>query len=365
MAGGASRWSLVWDVTGEDVPVSPVSLPVHLEVPTPWLESPRDGDRNRLMFNALQKCVRDQAHIVSCAEIPFGTSFSPKVAPDGGFRIAYHSCGDSRHVWRLKETPVPYFYSFDRLGFSGWSEAAVRRERLRAVLEGVPSGTARDWCGEMVRWLDGEGLSKYRQEGAGDVPAEPFVFFPLQVRRDVVAPFARIDPLVALREAARAARRQRVPLVVKRHPFCTSRIVAAALRSVCVANPWVIVTDAPVNRLLASCGSVLLSNSGVGIEALLRGRPVHAFGRSEYEVAISPVDRPAGVAGAFRFGEGQRIDTGYRFAWYYLRRMCFDCRNPESVALQIRFAEYCVQRDVWCEEERDAVMQRFEGEWRG
>lgn len=347
------------------MPVSPFSLPVHLEVPTPWLESPRDGDRNRLMFDAVQQCLRDRAHAVTCAEIPFGTSFSPKVAPDGGFRIAYHSCGDARHVWRLKETPVPYFYSFDRLGFAAWSEAAVCRERLRDVLERVASEEARAGCRGIVQWLDGEGLSKYRQDGKGSIPSEPFVFFPLQVRRDVVARFARIDPLVALREAARAARRQRVPLVVKRHPYCASPIVAAALRAACFANPWVILTDAPVNRLLAGCGSVLLSNSGVGIEALLRGKPVHAFGRSEYEVAVAPVDRPADVQGAFRFGEDERVDTGFRFAWYYLRRMCFDCRDAESVARQIDFAEYCARHDIWCEEEREAVMQRFEGERRG
>jgi hypothetical protein len=316
------------------------------------MASERDGPRNTAMFDALTASLQQSGFDAVFEETVFGSTFEPRPAPAEGFRISYHSCGDVRHVWRLKETSIPWFYSFDRLGFSGWSEISVRAESYREGVSAEDEASADAFCTTLVEWLDSGNLSKYRQD-SGDLPIDvPFVFFPLQIRDDVVARFARIDPLLALRKAARMAKAAKVPMVIKRHPYCTSRSVGAAISMARLANPYVFVSNGSVNSLLSKCGSVLVANSGVGLEALLRGKKVHSFAAGEYDLASHAINSPDGLYRAFDLSGDGASSLATRFASYYLRRMCFDARDPASIVRQLDMARSAAANDHWCERAR-------------
>jgi hypothetical protein len=327
-------------------------MPVVGEVPRPWLESSRDGSRNQAMFDALLGALKERDYALDHEEISFGSTFRHRVAPPGGFRLSYHSCGDSRHVWRLKESPVPWFYSFDRLGFSGWGETAVSQEKYRALLQDADDAAAARFCAATVGWLSSGNLSKYRQSSTSTPLPGNFVFFPLQVRNDIVARFTRLDPLAVMRRAARVARKKRIPLLVKRHPYCTSPLVGSSIALARAGNPYVIETPASVNELLARCTSVLVANSGVGFEALLRGKPVYSFAGSEYAGFSNPVNTLDEIELAFEHQPGATVPSGLRFASFYLNTMCFDARDPQAIRRLLDVAEVSARGDAWCEDAR-------------
>lgn len=327
-------------------------MPVTIEVPRPWLESPRDGARNAAMFSALASAAEERDYAIEYEDIAFGSTFQRRVAPPGGFRLAYHSCGDSRHVWRLKESPVPWFYSFDRLGFSGWAETAVFLEKYRAIVDRMNDDAASRFCSDIVNWLCSENISKYRQSSDQGPISGNFVFFPLQVRNDIVSRFTRFDPLVVLRHAGRIAKQRKIPLLVKRHPYCTSPLVRLSLKLACAGNRYVRETTASVNDLLANCGSVLVANSGVGFEAMLRNKPVYSFASSEYGGFSETIDAPDDIERAFAPQSLPPSSYGRRFASLYLKLFCFDAREPKSIRRLLDVAEASARADVWCEENR-------------
>lgn len=327
-------------------------LPVTVEVPVPWLEAPMDGERNRLMFEALKAAVCSRTSAASFEDIAFRTETVPRTAPVGGYRLSYHSYGDSRHVWRVKETSVPFFYSFDRLGFSGWSEIALLPERFREHVQRVDTDAAREFCKDLRNWMISNNLSKYAQPDLSAAIPDRFVFFPLQVRGDIVAYHCRLDPLLVLRWAARMALHTRTPLVVKRHPFCRSRLVGIVLKFVSAMNPYVTVADAPIPHLLARCSSVITGNSGVGFEALIHGKQVFSFARSEYMLACHTVRRESDVRGAFLCEPVELSDDSMKFVSFFLNDMCFDARKDGSIHHMLDLAEHSAIHEMWCEQPR-------------
>lgn len=327
-------------------------MPVVVEVPRPWLESSRDGARNQAMFEALLGVLAERNYALEYEDIVFGSTFRRRVAPPGGFRLSYHSCGDARHVWRLKESPVPWFYSFDRLGFSGWCETAVAQEKYQSLMKDADEQAADRFCADTVAWLSAGNLSKYTQDSTGDALPERFVFFPLQIRNDIVARFTRLDPLAVLRTAARIAKARQTHLVVKRHPYCRNPVVGLSIKLARIGNPYVIETSSSVNALLGGCNSVLVANSGVGFEALLRGKPVYSFAASEYAGFSEPIDALDDVESAFAFPPHTTAAIGRRFATFFLKSMCFDARDPQSIRRLLDVAETSALRDVWSEESR-------------
>jgi hypothetical protein len=120
-----------------------------------------------------------------------------------------------------------------------------------------------------------------------------------------------------------------------------------------LANPYVFVSNASVNSLLARCGSVLVANSGVGLEALVRGKKVFSFAAGEYDIATQAVNFPDELFRAFDFSGEEPASIARRFASYYLRRMCFDARDPASITRQLDMARDAARDDRWCERARE------------
>jgi len=325
---------------------------VEIEVPIPWMESLRDGERNRAMFEAVRGAIAKRGYACHWEDIEFRTETRRRTAPDGGFRLSYHSYGDARHVWRIKETPLPHFYSFDRLGFSGWSESAVFVEQYREIIENTRSPDALMYCEGLRHWLVSNNLSKYAQPPDAAMLPDDFVFFPLQVRSDIVARFCRIDPLLVLQEAAKLAKQLKMPLVVKRHPYCESRLTRAALAWATAGNPYCIQSDASVSRLLAGARSVIVANSGVGLEALVHRKPVHAFASSEYALATRRIGQLPDVRAAFSDAFEPPPIAPEHFVHFYLKELCFDARAEHTIDRMLDLAQRSAEREIWCESSR-------------
>lgn len=306
-----------------------------VEKPITWLYSKRDGHRNRLMYSNLIEAFR-QLNIEFREEpIRYGSDFAARDAPENGFRLSYHSVGDTKYVWRLKETPIPYFYSIDRYGYSGWSELNVNAAlHIPGILSENPDA-ASIYCRDLSEWLVRENLSKYTQSQINFDLNFPFIFFPMQVQSDTVAKLNRIAPTDVLLAAARMARATKKYLVVKRHPYCRNMRIYFLLKWLNRINPYVIQTDASIAKILPKCEALIVGNSGVGLEALLHDKRVFCFGESEYKVAAVQLKVIEDLSLVFHENTDSTVVTPYQFMAYYLRNKCFDARNIEDIRLRL------------------------------
>lgn len=305
-------------------------MKVVLERPVTWLESERDGDRNRLMYDTLLEALESIGSEVSEVDVHYGNDFMSRAAPNNGVLISYHSIGNSPNVWRLKEASIPFFYNLDRLGYSGWSELSVDRHKHEKIIASLDEMAAKNYCSNVAEWLVRENLSKYKQGNDSTVLPHDFIFFPMQVRSDRVATHNRLDPLDVLHEASKMSKDLKRPLLVKRHPYCDSKKTLAHLLYDSARNKYLRMTKASVTTLLRSCGAVVTGNSGVGLEAIFYGKPVYSFAKSEYDLVSFPIINKSDIRKIFK-DNGSPHPNGYRFGHYYLNRRCFDCRDVDDI----------------------------------
>ena len=255
-------------------------------------------------------------------------TFAPRAAPASWFRIAWHCIGEEPNVWRVKDSPIPGYYLFDRTGFSGWAEIGRYPERFKPLIDRVDADVARSFVKELRRTLVERNISKYPQSDRAFAAPGPFVFFPLQLLDDTVVALQRFPTLEVFDRAAAIARDRRKHLVIKRHPNCTNERVTAAIAQLSRDNEYVRQTDASIHAILQACDAVLVANSGVGFEALIHHKPVYTFGGSEYEPVtqrLVTMDDMGAVFSASHQADSDRTD---RYLTYFLRQNCF---SPEDL----------------------------------
>jgi hypothetical protein len=308
---------------------------VVIEKPVTWLESERDGGRNRLMYENLLKALKMSKVKVTETDTYYGSDFIERTAPAGGTLISYHSIGSSTNVWRLKETSIPFFYNLDKSGYSGWSELCTKKEEYEEIISSYDERDAKNYCSSIAKWLVRENISKYKQGAPGKPCENEFVLFPMQIRSDNVAQHNRLDPLDVLHEASKICREEKKILLVKRHPYCTSRKVASYLAFENLFNKYVKRTQSSITSLLPLCSSVLVGNSGVGLEAIIYGKPVFSFAGSEYEMAAYQIANLKDIRMAFSRTIKEH-PNGYRFGHYFLSERCFDARNIDDIREKLR-----------------------------
>jgi hypothetical protein len=323
---------------------------VTVEKPITWLRSKRDGDRHRLMYKNLLSALLDMNLEVHEIPIEHGHDFANRSAPSNGFSLSYHSVGYSRYVWRIKETSIPFFYSIDRRGHSGWSELSGKSQEYTDHLTKVKSvddEVARLETRKIRNWLESNNLSKYEQKDVDYELPEDFVFFPLQTLNDPVRIHDRLDPVDVLVAAAGYAKKSQRHLVVKRHPYCQSIRVALLLNWICLTNPFVRSTNMSVAKLLPSCRCVLVGNSGVGLEALIYGKNVHTFSASEYEMVTHKIETLEDIGNVFENTNDDSSPEIDRFVWYFLHSVCFDARDKTSIKSRIELIISDVKTGNW------------------
>ncbi|HEX7262222.1 MAG TPA: hypothetical protein VF258_10440, partial [Luteolibacter sp.] len=83
----------------------------------------------------------------------------------------------------------------------------------------------------------------------------------------------------------------KVRVVVKRHPFCGSMTIQKCLDMMEAAGD-IILTNNSIHSLISDARIVLTANSGVGLEALIHGKPVIVSGECDYSYAAHSVKNP-------------------------------------------------------------------------
>lgn len=215
---------------------------------------------------------------------------------NGRLYISHHSVGPDGRGLHIKATDRPSCFSFDSLGYSGWSKfAATPLQELG--LEGINTNV-QDFNREKERIILGN-VSKYQQSASDTVLSGKYVFVGLQKPGDAVQQLARMPMLEMLREVVGTCRERGIAVVVKRHPKCTSGEIARELDRGVKAGIYH-VSNASIHDLIAGSCAVCVVNSSVGAEALLHEKPVYLFGAAEYQHVCFRINAAGDFAKVFR-----------------------------------------------------------------
>lgn len=308
------------------------SMPLDLEVPVTWLPSDLDGERHRQMFAQLCTVLANRSFDIRMKPVAHGMHDMPRTARTGGITLSYHSSGDEPNVWRIKETSIPGWYSFDRNGFSGWSSLARFPEQHEAKVAAVDHTVARNHAHSVLTALRSRNLSKYRQSSEDFSADRPYVYFPLQRLDDSVSTLSRLNALEVLYKAAELAEKTGILLVVKRHPLCQVQAMTDALAEIQSRYPnSAKVSSASIHSHLQGCRAVLVANSGVGMEALLYMKPVFTFAASEYELGTFPISSIDEIEKAFAPEVAADPSRAAQFMYYYMNECCFSVFDARTI----------------------------------
>lgn len=216
-------------------------------------------------------------------------------------RYAYHTEMIGDQVYCLKPGALPRYWFFDPCGYSGWSQMA-QDPVLQEAAADFDLRRSRKFISAYRKDMAHRNLSKMKQPTAPlEKPVaglKDFIFLPLQVDHDRVLTHLPWEQSDTLRRVAELAERHHRPVVIKRHPLCESEAISAWLDTVSKSD-FVFVSEGSIHDLISGCSCVLVANSGVGLEALLQGKPVCSMARSEYRHMTRPVETLAALESVF------------------------------------------------------------------
>ncbi len=315
-----------------------------LEVPGSWFEQPQDGHRHRRLYTSLLSALAQLGETVSLQWLPFGADAAPRIAAPGQLIISYHSHGTQPGVLRIKEAYVPPLYTFDPTGYSGFSSLARDPEAVLRRVGQTDLIRAREIVARTRRQFLDTGLSKYPQTtGTDRALPDDHLFYPLQTAGDPVARFRAFDQIEALRALIRFGEVRNRPVVVKRHPLCRNTRIAQTLERLQAQHPDLIVSEASVHNMIAGAACVFGGNSGALFEALVHGKPVVCFGRSDFSCVTRTIDRLEQIPEALDTPVGIDPDLRDRFLGWYLSEYCIHA--DDVPAMRRRIAEALAARN--------------------
>jgi hypothetical protein len=233
--------------------------------------------------------------------------------------FSYHTISQQPSGLHFKETDRPSHFSFDRRGYSGWSEFS-HRTLAELDLPRIDPVMAAAFFEQEQKSVIASNLSKYAQADLlhQDPLPESYVFVALQKIGDAVQALAYATPFEMLEEVIATCGKLGLAVVVKRHPMCKSPQISEYLRTHSAAGRIVVATGS-IHNLIAKAQAVCVVNSGVGAEALLHEKPVYVFGRSDYMAACYVCKEPGDFAARFVPGKLSVSADELRRFWWILR----------------------------------------------
>lgn len=245
---------------------------------------------------------RDRGDFVEDREKPLW-QFSPSEVNGDAFDLVYvphreaktFSVSDPRVTVRYyMQTVFPERFYVDRLGWAGGVSTYPCFELIskgHRLLRDRDEKTLRAIGALRVRSQRNE--SKFEQPPLDHkikLPSD-YVFFPCQLPHDeTIRSHSNWTVARALVETLESAARVGLSVVVKGHPVNPGSMID--LKNIAYKYDhatWV--DDASVHQLIAGSRLVACVNSGVGLEAVVYGKPVVTFGRSDYDVVTMNVER--------------------------------------------------------------------------
>lgn len=265
----------------------------------------------------------------------------PRFPEPGEIVFAHHAIQkDNPNVWSVKEAPVVSLFAIDPCGYSGAADIAQHPQKYEEDIRAITPDVAQASIARFQQQIFGCQISKYEQPAhQAELPAR-FVFFPLQLVDDSVTQFYRFDLLESIKKAAFYAQKCKTHLVLKLHPRTKNlETKINQLQTIFFDNPYVKIIDANVQHLIQKCQSVLVFNSGVGLEALIAGKPVYAMGQNEWQQACIQVNSLDGLEAAFAFDQPGQTLYQQQVIAYLLTRYWIRYDDIEAISRKI---EWCL-----------------------
>jgi hypothetical protein len=260
-----------------------------------------------------------------------GRDFNPRATTR--ILFSYHSVGNDPAIWRVKEGYLPYIFTIDRSGYSGWL-ARVKDLEFERKVSAIPPQIALERLDRLRLDIVEKRSSKYPQPPPEKFDLEDFVFLPMQMPNDTVIRLSRLDYISAVQFLIDTSRLKRRHLVIKRHPLCEDGRVTELLQKASL-SPYVHVVVGPIHQYISSARVVVCCNSGVGFESLLFGKPVFSFGQSDYELAIRKVGSFPELESVFDEIDAPIEADVAKFVSAYLDECCMDIRDFKQVLSKV------------------------------
>lgn len=201
--------------------------------------------------------------------------------------LSYHTNAFFDPYWlHVQEAPLAGRCSLDHQGFAGYSSLARDFSGIQRATEGINITKLRINQREMYEQYVLGNLSKYAQPEEKSEISGKYVFVALQIPTDVVSNLAWLDGLELLRTVADFYAGSKTQVVVKRHPYCTSMSVQAAIGELVAAGKAKNSIDS-VHALIEGADAVFTVNSGVGLESLMHLKPVVVTGDCDYRYGVA------------------------------------------------------------------------------
>lgn len=250
-----------------------------LEYPTDW-----NVDKNvnhRIFLNNLIKTIMNKDVNLTLIPAPWPTYGIKRQNLSKNLLLAFHAYNMPNGGWTYKESPIKGLYSIDRNGYSGWSDICINYEKYISKINRISMSSAKKIVYKYRDKIQ-NGMTKYDQDEVIEKLPDDYIFYALQVRTDSVAELTFLDSLDVLDKIAQYALEKKKYVVIKQHPWCKSSAVHTMIHNITATNPYIIVSNNDITKILANAKAVVAANSGVGLEALICGKPVISFGTSEW-----------------------------------------------------------------------------------
>jgi Capsule polysaccharide biosynthesis protein len=240
-----------------------------------------------------------------------------------GRTLSYHTRGayDTRHL-RYKDGALLGYISLDHSGYAGFASVATDFEQIRRAVTNVPTDLLYRTRAELYSELVETGKSKLYQPPVNAKVIGPYVFVALQMIDDEAAELAWMPSIELLNQVALLYRGTKITVVVKRHPHCRSASIQAAMLKL-EQSGTIVVSDASIHSLIAGAEIVFTVNSGVGLEAMVHGRPVIVSGLCDYSYGVQCVRNAEELALAVEQGGRKQEINALEFLYYYTHRHAF------------------------------------------
>ena len=122
------------------------------------------------------------------------------------------------------------------------------------------------------------------------------------------------------------------PILVKLHPAATAVQEEEALRTLAGTDSRVLITDANIHDILASCAATVSINSTAALEGFIHRKPAILFGQSDFHHIAGRVHAPGDFGRVLDRQIGASPSYDAFLAWFFLR----NCIPLNARTLEVR-----------------------------
>lgn len=257
---------------------------------------------------------------------------------EDGISYVYHARSPGKNSYCIRPGPIRGLWYLDTDGYSGWSSIARDPEiRSRAESFGIVEST-RLIDHYRSRFLE-RNESKYVQRDVEvrieEAESSNFIFLPLQLNNDEVLNLSSFTQVDVMRRLVDLGETHKARVVFKRHPHCKSKLIESAL-TWAAGHSHVQISDASVHQLIPAARSVVVLNSGVGLEALIHGAAVYGLAASEYRHLTKPVDDLRNLEDAFLAAQSPQSQEVTRGIGYLLSEFFVNISDQDRLRSIVR-----------------------------